>query len=229
MADLAASKADSKELDGIDSTKLICAAITCGNVGEFTCSACKIARYCSQACQKSDWTAGHKLGCEGTKKTFLHHQRPMQLNFEFDDPDFLKEFKRKQDCIVLTELEFRRAICNLVNPDEVVIHSKRVKLTIKYPVTRKYTAMLTAEGDAFTRTDLLTKIAAAYRRLYAEEERTMTVLAHPPGSMCLNRARTNGTYGIWGHDLWDLSLHTVFVTPPNFKGGVLHIELGVDS
>ncbi|KIM37301.1 hypothetical protein M413DRAFT_277001 [Hebeloma cylindrosporum] len=31
-----------------------------------TCSSCKHIRYCSKACQKADWKAGHKAICSGT-------------------------------------------------------------------------------------------------------------------------------------------------------------------
>jgi|AntRauMFilla1563_2_1112583.scaffolds.fasta_scaffold108651_1 hypothetical protein len=32
------------------------------------CGLCKVALYCSQACQTQDWKAGHKTDCSGNKK-----------------------------------------------------------------------------------------------------------------------------------------------------------------
>jgi len=77
----------------------------------------------------------------------------------------------------------------------------------------------------FTRGGLARAVALVYRRVYEEEEAS----AGPPpprplGYPILNRVPTNGRYGIYGHDLGDLALHTV---EPSREGD--HFELGVDS
>ena len=45
-----------------------------------------------------------------------------------------------------------------------------------------------------------------------------------PGCFLINRAATDGTYGIWGHDLGDLVLHTIYYAPTSGE-----ICLGIDS
>lgn len=64
--------------------------------------------------------------------------------------------------------------------------------------------------------------------MYKEEKRTSNLpeetCADRFGSSMINRAPTNGKYGIWGHSLGDLVLHTVHYDP---TGKV--IKLGIDS
>merc|ERR1711959_859271 len=50
-------------------TRMKCSSFICENVeskvGEFkVCSQCSLAYYCSAACQKRHWYAGHKKECE---------------------------------------------------------------------------------------------------------------------------------------------------------------------
>jgi hypothetical protein len=40
----------------------------CTAVGIHACGGCGIVQYCSKACQKSSWKAGHKLACKGMGK-----------------------------------------------------------------------------------------------------------------------------------------------------------------
>lgn len=78
-------------------------------------------------------------------------------------------------------------------------------------------------GAFFTRADLARAVAARYCAIYAEEEESTKVEpGYIPGM--LNRNRTNGRYGIWGHDIGDLLLHTVEHDPVT---GVY--TLGIDS
>jgi hypothetical protein len=45
-------------------TMSICAADGCAERGELRCSRCKAETYCSKACQKRAWKAGHKKFCQ---------------------------------------------------------------------------------------------------------------------------------------------------------------------
>jgi len=64
----------------------------------------------------------------------------------------------------------------LRHPDDVVIAVKDLTLIIDYPVRRPCTVALEADGGgSFTRAELVRKIAAAYERIYSEEERTTTL------------------------------------------------------
>ena len=56
--------------------------------------------------------------------------------------------------------------------------------------------------------DIARCIAATYRVIYAAECAAVGEAAHAAraGGICINRGRTNGPFGIWGHDLRDLVL-----------------------
>lgn len=94
-----------------------------------------------------------------------------------------------------------------------------VSLIIDYPLRNPVLVPLTSDdGVAFWRDELLRKIAKSYQDIYAEEEHTtelpvQTMAERHPGCLLINRAETNGTYGIYGHALSDLLLHTISYEP----------------
>jgi hypothetical protein len=106
----------------------------------------------------------------------------------------------------------------LLHADDRVINQGMVRVLYRYPLG---TAGPSAEEQArggwifeaaapegfFTRAALARAIAARYQAIYAEEEGNAPPAGDLPGM--LNRATTDGQYGIWGHRLGDLLLHTV--------------------
>jgi len=86
------------------------------------------------------------------------------------------------------------------NPKEVVLPPKSVfYLLIDYPLETEYTQRVPTGVFGITRRVLVNKIVAAYKKIYANEEK----------------------YGIWGHEMSDLMLHSVNV----MKDGVtLHVS-----
>jgi hypothetical protein len=89
----------------------ICSFANCQQVGAHLCSGCLCVRYCSGACQKGDWAAGHKRKCKAVQsaKSIFIKELPMEKRLSFlnskecDDeesfsfvikaiPDFYKRF-----------------------------------------------------------------------------------------------------------------------------------------
>jgi hypothetical protein len=71
---------------------------------------------------------------------------------------------------------------------------------------------------------LVWHIAKAYQRIYQEEEKT-TIYRAIPGNerdTSKNRNRTNGVYGIWGHDIEDLTFETISI----YDNGNIIVGLG---
>jgi hypothetical protein len=68
--------------------------------------------------------------------------------------------------------------------------------------------------------DIVRCIAATYKVMYAAEACAVGAAAHAArvGPGVLNRGRTEGPFGIWGHDLGDLVLEG-FTWAPNADGG----------
>ena len=113
------------------------------------------------------------------------------------------------------------------NPDEVVITQNDITVEFSYPLSKAVTFDFHSNnGNGFTREQLEDLVTSTYQKIYEEEEESTQVEpGHIPGM--LNRNTTNGKYGIWGHDIEDLVLHTLYVT---YRDNALpYITLGVDS
>jgi hypothetical protein len=134
--------------------------------------------------------------------------------------------------IRLNASDNRRSIKYLCDPDEAVIEAESVVLVIDHPVVReKRVALKASNGTAFTRVELVRKIASAYHKMYTEEERTTTslpvesMMQRTNGACALtNRAKTDGMWGISGYYLCDLLLHALYYDPPTNT-----VRLGIDS
>lgn len=109
------------------------------------------------------------------------------------------------------------------NPKEVVLPPEQeYTLVIDYPTSNPYKAKLKSGKKGLTRIQLADKVCKHYRKMYAEEDGTAGGdPGHIPGM--LNRAHSEGKYGIWGHDIGDLILCDATVR----KNGEIHV--GVDS
>jgi hypothetical protein len=123
-----------------------------------------------------------------------------------------------------------KAIKYMDKPDEIVVSSNELHVVIDYPVTGEWEFKITSGGSkGFTRAELAREISRVYHALYVEEERTTKIKVIPPKERkkLYNRNQTDGKFGIWGHDIGDLELHTVEL----HKGadGKLYAILGIDS
>lgn len=121
-------------------------------------------------------------------------------------------------------------IARMRQRDEIVIRSDKVVVIIDYPLERAVLMELTsADPRGFSRAEVARSIAREYRRIYVEEEATATQKTLPMEQRggVVNRNRTDGKYGIWGHDLGDLDLLSIDVHQA--PDGTLHLALNVDS
>lgn len=103
-------------------------------------------------------------------------------------------------------------IASLVDPHQTVLPYPQVELRIDYPLT--YPAHIPLQSaKGFTRLALFRELTAAYTRIYKEESETAAEKVVPASErkQLLNRNKTNGRYGIWGHDLADLVLSGIDV------------------
>ena len=117
---------------------------------------------------------------------------------------------------------------------EIVINATEISLVITYPFTRPFKVALRSDAGAFTRERLCHSIRKAYQKAYKTEAATSTIKVGqgPPTfdmtklgpPISLNRPTTDGKFGIWGHYITDLLLHTVYY---DTEAGVLTV--GVDS
>jgi hypothetical protein len=113
----------------------------------------------------------------------------------------------------------------MLNPDEVVITEPLITVQVQYPFKETFLFPLQAPDPniGFTRSQLALGISTLYKWIYkVEKQTTRKPIKNIPG--LLNRDRTNGYFGIWGHCLGDLDLHTVTYDPDTKM-----CKLGIDS
>jgi hypothetical protein len=123
-----------------------------------------------------------------------------------------------------------RALSQLDKPDEIVIPFEHAVLVIDYPLSTPAKIPITAPLPlGFTRAALVRTICEEYGHVYDAEEgtaATKTIPLEERGEL-QSRNRTDGAYGIWGHDLEYLVLTAVRWTRRN--DGTVEIELHVES
>jgi len=126
--------------------------------------------------------------------------------------------------------EPERALAGLARLDEIVIPFERAELVIAYPLTVPATVPLQAAVSwGFTRGELVRAICEEYANVYEAEEATSATPTVPREERAgrAERNRTDGAYGIWGHDLDDLVLTSLRWT--RAAGGAVSIELHVEA
>ncbi|MGN6495488.1 MAG: hypothetical protein ACTHLE_26100, partial [Agriterribacter sp.] len=113
--------------------------------------------------------------------------------------------------------------------DMIVLPYPTAKLIIDYPLLRPAVIELKSADQGFSNKALILAISEQYQKIYKEEEATAITRTTPADQRkeLLNRNETDGKYGIWGHDLSDLSLSEIEVYQhPN---GVIYLRLGIES
>ena len=116
----------------------------------------------------------------------------------------------------------QKSIKNQINPNEIVIPFNTIKILYDYPMTNKVIKEFTSQNkNGFTRIELANKICEGYKQIYDEEYKVVGDPGNIPGM--LNRSRSNGPYGIYGHYIEDLDLLDVTQVNDNL------FQLSVDS
>ncbi len=118
----------------------------------------------------------------------------------------------------------------LRNPEEIVIPFEHAILVISFPLTTPASIAISAAfAVGFTRAELVRAACEEYANVYEAEEATATQKTVPLGERTTlkNRNRTDGVYGIFGHDLERLVLTAMRWNRES--DGTIKIELHVES
>lgn len=109
---------------------------------------------------------------------------------------------------------------SLMDMNEVIIpaNTKLYTFKIDYPLTNPYVVKL-AFPFGCTRREMVNYIVNVYRTIYKIEKNTTTKpVRNIPGMF--NRDTTDGYYGIWGHHIQDLMLHSLYIDRKRITVGV---------
>jgi len=118
-------------------------------------------------------------------------------------------------------------IIKKLDAKEEILPAGEYHLVIDYPLSRPYRESITF-ANPVKREEIVEIICNRYRKIYKLEDITSNI--NPSGIICnryrktykleditsninprYNRVHTDGEYGIWGHDLSDLNLYTIYV------------------
>ena len=109
-----------------------------------------------------------------------------------------------------------------LDPEEIIVPHQDITVVYDYPLEREFEfTHHTDNPNGFTRIELCQVVMDQYKKIYEEEEEEDGDPGYIPGM--LNRAKSNGKYGIWGHDIGDLILHTLYICDDD------KYALGIDS
>jgi hypothetical protein len=120
-------------------------------------------------------------------------------------------------------------IAYLIDANVIVIPYENVKLRIDYPIAKPVFFSLSGSERGFTRKQIILAISKKYHQMYDEEEITAKIKTIPmkDRKILANRNRTDGKYGIWGHDLSDLDLSSINVY--RNTDGTIVLDLEIES
>ena len=110
------------------------------------------------------------------------------------------------------------------NSSDIVVDAASINIRYSYPLDKPVIfAEKAPNGLYFTRADIARVIGQRYEYIYDMENATSGVAeTNIPGMY--NRVTTDGRFGIWGHVLGDLVLHTV-----SYESSTDTYNLGIDS
>jgi hypothetical protein len=149
-----------------------------------------------------------------------------EITFQVEDPENRPDGPSPYVNLADPEKDLKR----MRGSDEIVFTATELIVVLDYPLREEFSFPISASSSkGFTRAELVRKIADLYKRVYEEEARTSKIPVIPTEQRegLINRNETNGKYGIWGHDLDDLILHTIEIS--RTPDGTVRAHFGIDS
>jgi hypothetical protein len=122
------------------------------------------------------------------------------------------------------------SLVDLRNPEEIVVPFETAYLIIDFPLTTPAKIQISAAlAVGFTRQELVRAVCEEYANVYEVEETTASTKPIPRDERTTlkNRNRTDGAYGIYGHDLDELRLTSL--RWDRAVDGSIQIELYVET
>lgn len=119
---------------------------------------------------------------------------------------------KKDDHIYISTYN-KKVWSKIEKPNEVVIKETDIKINFTYPLSGHFLFYFHSD-KGFTRRQVVEHIVDTYKQIYKEENETTAI---PIQSLeeriacrnLINRNKTNGKYGIWGHDIGDLAIEKI--------------------
>lgn len=93
----------------------------------------------------------------------------------------------------------------IVNREEIIEGKQSITISFDYPLRSEITIPFTTNNkDGFTKDEFVKCVRRGYEMIYASERATITNGKHE--GLNLHPRESDGIFGIWGHQLYDLFL-----------------------
>jgi hypothetical protein len=93
----------------------------------------------------------------------------------------------------------------LIDGDDIIDARESIEIRFAYPLRSAHVFTFERPGG-WTRQAFYDAVRAKYQEIYDTEERTQTAPVGQLAPGIINRSKTDGVYGIWGHVIGDLVL-----------------------
>ncbi len=173
-------------------------------------------------CRYCELKYNYRGNLKENPESYLKMNRPSDMEIDtYGNMKFRLFFKGGFHVPTVLDYENENIRNSIEKPDEIIIKDERITMIFTYPLSVEIASKLVKKGG-FTRMDLFRYIYEGYKKIYDEEEKEVG----EPGQVsekCLNRARSYGKYGIWGHNLEDLVIESITYFP---KKKLVHMFIG---
>jgi hypothetical protein len=158
----------------------------------------------------------------------FHAQYIAKRYYDYHEEFHVKDRSRKP-YVRLNSEYVKSDLRNLEDKNDILVHCKRIKLKIGYPLIHEYSELIDLEKDqeevnrrkkGFTRLDIAQLITTRYAKIYKEEEEKSSILPNSLAVGRINHLQTNGPHGIWGWALSSLKLTGFFVKRSGENGDI---------
>jgi hypothetical protein len=109
----------------------------------------------------------------------------------------------------------------LIDGDDIIDARESIEIRFSYPLRSAHVFTFERPGG-WTRQAFYDAVRAKYQEIYDTEERTRTASAGQLAPEIINRSKTDGVYGIWGHVIGDLVLEGAEIG----ADGVWQLDIG---
>ena len=96
------------------------------------------------------------------------------------------------------------------NEKKYIADHPEVDCVIDYPLSRPCKFKIKF-NKWITPLDVIDQICKKYQEIYKEEDKTAIMEIRSENTPCLNRSRTDGKWGIWGHSIEDLVIERLYL------------------
>lgn len=150
---------------------------------------------------------------------FKSNENQSNFNYSsqlFKNKETLNGFNKLEETMLFERVDDSEYNCQNVSFDREIT----ADLILCYP----FSVVVKEEIKFKTLHELISEIRKTYHKIYAQEAKTLKSIKK--NRQLYNRGTSNGMFGIWGHDIYDLSISSIRIVKGDDKP---LIDVSIDS